>query len=469
MPNPIRGSQQFLLVDMQAEAAYGPHASQNNGFAAGESTFGSLNGSPVWRGVPIVEDGFGISPTATRAGEAVKKNIDQQAPGQLTGFDVGGALNPLAAPYDQRTAYGRSVLNWLLGAGINRSVGVVNSYSLRWYNPNIDFQEILGAKCNTLTIEGSRDSGIVSFSSEWVAAKFSPNAYSDPSPVFPLRNPKVAAGTGEPAAIGWAFARAYLLKANEGTTPTILAELRGFTVVVNNNQVSDSPKVDTVLTAGTVTDTYVINAIREGEQSISGTFQADYVDKASWDNLTQDDQIDLVIMARHPQSRAFGITAIGSSPVAPWDLLDGDASLTLDKGSGAVGDGATLSANNDYGLFAGGVVLIEDRSGSGPLSYSRDIGLIKTGYVQATGVVVLDDGLDHWTPVGSPLSETPGDLVLYDTAVGVRITGVKIDSSPLTGGPADIIGQDVQWTAGQFGSETSAIKWIGASPANAVS
>ena len=46
---------------------------------------------------------------------------------------------------------------------------------------------------------------------------------------------------------------------------------------------------------------------------------------------------------------------------------------------------------------------------------------------------------------------------------------IRLDQAPLQGGPADVIGQDIQFTAGQTGSETAVVKWIGGSPENAVS
>ncbi len=466
------GSKQYLEVDLQAEAAYGPHASQNPGFAAGETTFGEENSSPVWRGVPIVEDGFGINPVGTRSGEVLKRNIESQAPGQLTGFDVGGALNPLACPHDKRTAYARGVFNWIMGAALSRSSNVLRSYSMRWVDPSISMQKILGAKCNQLTIEGSQDSGVIAFTSEWVAASHAAAADPGGTIAFPKKNPKTSAVTTEPDALGWAYARAYLLKGVGTTTPSIVAGLRSFSLQIANNLTPASPRVKTTLSAGVVTDTYVITEIREGEAAVSGNFVIDYVNRDMWDSLASDDELTLYVLARHAQSNALGVTDIqqsASTVTAPWDLQDGDTTITVDAGSGAVGNGQLFTADNDYGLFAGGVVLLEDQNSGTVETHPRDVGLIKTGYVNSSGDVVLDDGLDHWTPVGIALDDTFANFVLYDTAFGISVTGVKLDQAPQTGGPADVIGQDVQFTAGQTGSETATVKWIGASSANATS
>lgn len=474
-----QGSKQYLEVDLQAESAFGPHATQNNGFAAGETSFAAENGSPVWRGVPIVGDGYGLNnPQSTRAGEDLKRNIDSQAPGVLTGFDVSGAVNPLAAPYDKRTGYARSLINWLLGAAINRtSANVKRSYTNRWFTPETSREDILGAMCNTLTVEGSSDGGVLSFNSEWLAASHAPNSWPTPppsTPVFPMRTVKTASDSDQPDFRGWTFSRAYFMVDPDGTgLQQVLATIRSFSFTVNNNLTPKTPYAKSVLsaTAPLVTDIYVTPEITVGDMEISGNFQLDYVNVDLWNALTNDTEIEMVVLARHPQSRVFAVTTLdqGGAPGTDWSLNGGDTTVTLSK---VTGDGTLLDADGDFGLFAGGCVMLEDTSPTGGVrDFIRGVGLVKTAYVDSSGDVVIDDGLDFWTPQATPAfpSGTASDFLLYDTALGLRITGARIDNAPQIGGPADIIGQDVNFTAGQTGTETSAFKWIAGSPANPTS
>jgi len=470
----VRGSRQFLEVDMQAAVAYGPQTSgQNNGFPEGETTFAQLNTSPapIWRAVPIVEDGFGLNGSANRAGESLKANIDQQRPGQLTGFDVSGALNPLAAPYDTRTNYDRSVLSWLMGAALNRSGQALRSYSMRWHSPGVSTDVILGAKCNTLTIEGSEDSGIISFNSEWVAASNDPQADAAPGTIeFPHQITVDASDSGIDA-LGWVFGRAFVTTKAEDGSRVFQAALRSFTVSNNNNLTPGAPKVKTNITATGCEDVFVVSKIREGQPEISGSFVIDYTSVDFLQNLRQDKEMELWIIGRHPQSTCFQALQIqqtASDVLTGWSLVTADTTVTVDTTTGDIA-GAGTTPLDAYGLYTGGVVLIEDTEATaGFPDYSRDLALIKTGF-DGSDNIVLSNGAEYWNPVGTEFESdgttatgagTAGAFLLFDQAFGVHVDGIRLDQTPLQGGPADVIGVSVEWTAGQKSGVNSAITWI---------
>lgn len=461
----VVGSKQSLEVDLQTESAYGPYGGGDNpGFSAGESTFGVLNGSPVWRGIPIVEDGFNIGPSAQRAGENLKRNIFSQAPAQLTGFEVGGSLNPLATSFDKRTAYNRGVLNWLMGAAAMRnSSNQLRSYSMRWHTPGVSTQLILGAKCQSLTIEGSADSGIVSFSSEWVAAEHQGNAETVVTPVFPNITPQTPAGSSA-SARGWTFGRAYLLTNHLGGI-AVVGEARSVTITINNNLTPGPTKVKTTPAAGNVvTDEYKLIRIDEGEQQISGSFVVDYIDREWFTALNADTAFSVQISMRHPQSRVFGVSSVSPSAGATFTLLS-DTTIVLDT---ALGHGDLLTADADYNFEIGSAVMVEDVDPAKTVeAYKRDVALLKDEYKDAQNDIVTDAVQSYWSPSGIQLSTDPSRLVIYDVAAAIRINNCRIDTAALTGGPADIIGQDVAFTAG--GSGVTDFLFAASSPANAIS
>jgi len=469
----IAGSKQFLEVDLQADVQWGPQTAspiENNIFPAGETAFGTLNGSPNWLGVPIVEDGFGISPTAQRAGENLKRNVAAQAPPNLTGFDVSGALNPVAAPFDKSTAYNRSVCAWLLGASINKQAEKLRSYSMRWMTPNVASQTFTGCKVQSLTIEATEDSGTLSFNSEWVSASMAAAALGTPTtPIFPtVGNQDAASGEGLNAQ-GWVFSRAIIYKAaqlaaQDLTVMTPIATARSLSITMNNNLSPKSARVKTQLTGSPSCplDTFVVTDIREGQQEISGTMVIDYVDETEWTALTSDTILTIGIIARHPQSKVFGVTALSeAAPFSDADFSGAPLTIDLDETAGGWCDSPGAAANNDYLLAAGGAIMLEHQpAGASVINFEQDIYSIATGYETAGDTITCDDRA-YWKSMSTIFSDaTVTNFLVYDTTVGVRVSGVKLDSANLTGGPADIIGQELNFTAGQFGSEAAAMTWI---------
>lgn len=479
----VQGSRQFLEVDMQGdgtEDGYGPQTNRNNGFSHGEDVYGTQNTVPVWRGIPIVEDGFTISGAAQRSGEAVKANITNQRPGQLTGFEVGGSVNVIAAPMDTRDAYDRSVLSWFLGAGINRDPDDgQQSYTMRWTTPGISQITVKGAKCASLTVEGSEDSGIVSFSSEWVGASFAPVTDSvTPTPVFPLANTVDDTQTPTEDAIGWVFARAYLYTVVDDAA-VFLAALRSISINVNNNLTPKAQKVQTVVSGADpwCSDTFVVTGIREGQQEISGTFVVDYTTVDYQTYLAQNTELEIALIGRHPQSGCFqptatGVEQSGGAVDAEWSLATADTTITLTTTVGSL-DAAGTAPDGAFALDVGGAVLIEDTgTTAGFPSFDRDVGVIKTAFETSGDTLVIDAGGEYWTTIGVPFESnaTPdsegANFILYDQAFGIHVTGVRIDTAPLQGGPGDIIGQEINWTAGQGSTVSSAITWVTGDPGN---
>ena len=466
----IAGSKQYLEVDLQAETAFGPQASDNNIFAEGESVFATINGSPLWRGVPIVEDGFGIAPTAQRAGESLKRNVAAQAPPNLTGFDVSGALNPIAAPFDKSSSYNRSLLAWLLGAAINKESESLRSYSMRWITPNVAQQLFLGCKCQSLTVEASEDSGTVAFNSEWVAASMAPTADGGGgTPVFPAAGAKTnTPGTGLNAQ-GWTYSRAIIYKATQSATQastvlTPIATARSVSVTMNNNLSPKAARVKTELTGSPAcpVDTFVITEIREGQQEISGTMIIDYVDESEWSALNNDTILTVGLIARHPQSSVFGVVSM--SPTGPtWDDTEDPLNFVISTLDGTYCTLAPASeADDDYLLMANGALMVERQpAGAAVTAFEQDVFSISGGLDVADDQIDLDTTREYWDHMGTSFGTvTVAEYVLYDACFGIRVSGVKLDSANLTGGPADIIGQELNFTAGQFGDEASAFTWI---------
>jgi hypothetical protein len=492
------GSRQYLEVDLRGPSEYGPFTEgataspqgENNSFARGEINFGTLNTTPIWRGVPIIEDGFNLWPTAQRAAENLKRNIQNQAPPTLTGFDVNGTINALAAPLDKRfvtddnnaRTYQRSLLAWMLGAGLNRKANELRSYSMRWVTPDISVQTFTGCKINVLNIEADKDAGTLTFSADWLGASHSPAA--DPgnlvTPRFPRPGARVLNDTSEnlaEVAVGWTFSRAQLWlgdQTGDASAATgerfLIANVRSITISNNNNLDPQATVVRTVLdgVTGCPTEEFVITGFREQASEISGTMVVDYIDVNNWQRLNDDSLLMLGISGRHPQSGIFGVSA--GIPAAPFDFRTAQTLTVADnEGNYCVGRPTTTPATADYALVPHGAVLVENQAVGlgGVANYEYDVvNLDNTGLVTAVTATITLDGSNtvgenqFWNGFGQSFtSATSSDYVLYDNAVGIKVTGVKLDSANLTGGPTDIIGQELQFTAGQFGSEPSAITW----------
>jgi len=334
--------------------------------------------------------------------------------------------------------------------------------------------------CNSLTIEASEDSGVISFSSEWISASEANDDYETPDPSQDVAFPqKIGIDSGTATnedALGWVFARAFLYAHASGDDPVLLATMRSFSININNNITPKAPKVKTEVTATGCQDTFVITGVREGQQEISGSFVIDYLDTTFQGYLTQDTELEMLVIAKHPQSNCFEVEDISQGTTTnyvatDWKLTDQDTIVELNEGVGAFA--GNTSPDAAFGLYQGGAIMLEDTSGVFP-DYVRDIALVKTAYEgNIDESLVLDDGLDYWTPVGVEFTAegTPAaaeDYIVYDQVLGIHITGIRIDTAPLQGGPADVIGQEVNWTAGQKSTEAAAMTWITGDSANSI-
>lgn len=462
-----RGSKQFLEIDLGSETAWGPHATTNNAFAAGESSFGSQNGSPNWLALPVVDDGFTVQSTPQRAQENLKANIEVQRPGAFVGFDTSGAINILAAPNDRGTGFDRSLLSWLLGSAINRSSGAMRSYSGRWHTPTVSTESFEGLMCNSLTIEGSQDNGSISFNSEWIAAGWTPADDVVATPKFPNKQGVDDTRTGEDV-VGWAFARAVLMRQVSGGAWEPVATARSFTINVNNNLEPQAQKVKTFINAdGDAEDTFVLTKVRIGEQTVGGSFVIDYTTNEFNTALREDQTLALAVIGRHPQSAVFQCSDIlndttSLSVAAGWKLTDSAMTLEFDPTKGALKAGGA-SDTGAWGLFAGGAIMVENTNQTFP-DYARDVVLIAQAYDgPGNQDITTKRTTNYWTPLGIVMDGGVPDFskyLVYDQVFGIKVTGVKLDSAVKEGGPADIIGQNVQWTAGQVSGATTPIQWV---------
>lgn len=462
----VQGSLQSLEVDLQAESAYGESA-QKNGFAAGETTFGALNGAPAWRGIEILDDGFGLAASMQRNNQAIKANLQVQRQGEIVGIETTGSINPVAAGLDKRTAYDRSPIAWILGSALNRdaTTNELRSYSMRWHTPNVSTETFLGCKVQSLTVEASEDNGTVDFTSEWISAAYSIANDVAASPIFPQQLLQTTADTGGSPGTGWTFSRAYVL-----IDGTAIATIRSLSVTVNNNLEPSSPKVKTEIDgAGDIIDTFVIAELREQTPSISGNIVLDYLDHTYTDLMLADTEFEVVVLARHPQSNVFGVLTLPTQAgTGTWTLTDtGDATWQLDESVGSF-KGAGTPAAADFGLIAGGAILVENTEPASVLDYERDITVLTNAYETTGDTVIGDEGnLAYWTPVGTAFSsQTVGDYLVYDQAMGLRFTGMKIDSAPQEGGAADIIGQNLSIVGGQFDPALAPVLWVAGNAGN---
>ena len=114
--------------------------------------------------------------------------------------------------------------------------------------------------------------------------------------------------------------------------------------------------------------------------------------------------------------------------------------------------------------MAHGAIMVERQPpGAAVTAFEQDIFSIGPtgGYDIADDIVTTETGHAYWQHMGTSFgSITTAQYVIYDAVFGIRVSGVKLDSANLTGGPADIIGQELNFTAGQFGSEAAAFTWI---------
>ncbi|MFT5266627.1 MAG: hypothetical protein ACI88C_000048 [Acidimicrobiales bacterium] len=478
----VQGSEQYLEVDLKADAPYGPFTNYNISFPAGESTFGVENGSPVWLGVEVIDDGFSLQATMQREAASIKANLAVQRAGQVIGVEAAGSMNAVPAAADKRSAYGttgRAVTAWILGAALNRkkSTGQLRSYSMRWTTPEISTEKFLGCKANTLTIEASEDSGTVSMSLDWIAASYQLDALVDGGTglVFPKRPPKLATDLESDAGEGWAFARAYIFsKKTNDSALTLIATARSLTITVNNNLDPAAPRVKTVISndaTDPIQDTFVVTEFREQAIDISGSLVIDYTTDQYSRDMLSDSSIQIVLLARHPQSRAFGVTDIVQNSItvsSNW-TLDGvyDTTLTIDPFVGSYQAYNSLSVSaDDFLLIDGNVVMLEctDPSASSEDSvsaYQRDVAVIKpSGGFDGTDVILQSEDIEWWEPLGIQMYSTDmTSYILYDQALAIHLTAVKIDTGPLEGGAADIMKQNLSFSSSQSDPDIEPIKW----------
>jgi hypothetical protein len=289
-------------------------------------------------------------------------------------------------------------------------------------------------------VEASEDSGIVAFTSEWVAASMlaEDGTVEDglATPDFPFTKQQVATSpihTTGVSAQGWTFSRAILYLADSAsaqadTVMVPVATARSVTFTVNNNLVPKAQRVKTILgTDDCPVNTFVVTGIREGTQEISGTMVIDYVDDTNWTRLQDDSILVMALLARHPQSGVFGLTAIGT--IGTNDL-DFGHTFTIDAGAGEY-CGALTPANNDFMLAQFGAFMLENQdpggtAGGSPgppgdvsvLDYEQDVGLVSSGL---TTLNFSNVSTPFWPTVGTQFgSLAAADYVLYDTAFGIR-------------------------------------------------
>lgn len=476
----VQGSEQYLEVDLKADEPYGPFTNYNISFPAGESTFGVENGSPVWLGVEVIDDGFSLQATMQREAASIKANLSVQRAGQVIGVEAAGSMNAVPAAADKRSSYGttgRAITAWILGAALNRkkSTGKLRSYSMRWTTPEISTEKFLGCKANTLTIEASEDSGTVSMSLDWIAASYQLDAAVDGGTglVFPKRPPKLSTDIEADAGEGWAFARAYLYtqKTND-SAPVLIATARSLTITINNNLDPAAPRVKTVISndaTDPIQDTFVVTEFREQAIDISGSLVIDYTTDQYSRDMLSDSSIQVVLLARHPQSRAFGITSItqGSGVGQDWNLGTQDTTLVIDPSVGSYQEYNSLSVSDgDFLLIEGNVVLLEctDPSASSEDSvsdYQRDVAVIKPGGgFDGIDLVLQSEDVEWWEPLGTTMYSTDmSTYILYDQALAIHLTAVKIDTAPLEGGAADIMKQNLSFSSSQSDPDIEPIKW----------